>query len=144
MTDIALNTAAQRELYGAPLGELCHEVMVALGMTQGRLAEVLGISAPMLSQLMSGRRVKIGNPAAVHRLQALLELAPQAQALGAPELAARVEAVRGEAPTLTTTRVAETLTGQLRAVADPAQLRAAAAAVPGTALGALLEQAADG
>ena len=44
----------QRELYGAPLGEVGADVMKALGLTQGRLAEALGLSAPMLSQLMTG------------------------------------------------------------------------------------------
>lgn len=48
-----------------------------LGLNQARLAAVLGLSAPMLSQLMSGQRAKIGNPAVVQRVQALQDLAYQ-------------------------------------------------------------------
>jgi hypothetical protein len=65
----------QRGWYGEPLGELFRGVMGDLGLNQARLAAVLGLSAPMLSQLMSGRRAKIGNPAVVQRLQGLRELA---------------------------------------------------------------------
>jgi transcriptional regulator with XRE-family HTH domain len=70
------NRAEQERLYGAPLGDLVRELGTVFGLPQGRLAGVLGISAPMLSQLASGHRVKLGNPAAVLRLQRLLELAP--------------------------------------------------------------------
>ena len=44
----------QALLYGEPLGELARRLMAALDLTRGKLAEVLGLSAPMLSQLMSG------------------------------------------------------------------------------------------
>ncbi len=91
----------QRALYGLPLGELCAQVMVGLGLTQGRLAEALGLSAPMLSQLMTGQRVKIGNPAVVHRLQLLLELVQDAADLSLQEVAERISAVREEQATLT-------------------------------------------
>lgn len=74
-------TARARELqrgwYGEPLGDLFRRLMAELGLNQSRLAGVLGLSAPMLSQLMSGQRAKIGNPAVVQRLQALQELACQ-------------------------------------------------------------------
>jgi predicted transcriptional regulator len=65
----------QRQWYGEPLGELFRRLIADLGLNQARLAGVLGLSAPMLSQLMSGQRAKIGNPAVVQRLQALQELA---------------------------------------------------------------------
>jgi transcriptional regulator with XRE-family HTH domain len=65
----------QRQWYGEPLGELFRRLIGDLGLNQSRLAGVLGLSAPMLSQLMSGQRAKIGNPAVVQRLQALQELA---------------------------------------------------------------------
>jgi predicted transcriptional regulator len=72
-------TARARELqsqwYGEPLGTLFRRLIDDLGLNQARLATVLGLSAPMLSQLMSGQRAKIGNPAVVQRVQALQELA---------------------------------------------------------------------
>ncbi len=71
----------QRELYGRPLGELVHQLTADLRITQGRLAGVLGVSAPMLSQLASGQRVKFGNPAVVGRLQGLIDLAARAGSL---------------------------------------------------------------
>ena len=94
----------QRELYGAPLGEVGADVMKALGLTQGqRLAQALGLSAPMLSQLMSGQRVKIGNPAVVHRLQSLVTLAQGASGLSSTEVAERLTRIRSEQATLTGT-----------------------------------------
>lgn len=91
----------QKALYGAPLAELGADVMRRLGLNQGRLAEALGLSAPMLSQLMSGQRVKIGNPAVVHRLQMLLDLSRSASTLSADEIRLRLAAVREEQLTLT-------------------------------------------
>ncbi|MDF4251730.1 MULTISPECIES: helix-turn-helix transcriptional regulator [unclassified Streptomyces] len=74
-------TAKARELqsqwYGEPLGTLFRRLIEDLGLNQARLATVLGLSAPMLSQLMSGQRAKIGNPAVVQRVQALQELAAE-------------------------------------------------------------------
>ncbi|WP_328318514.1 helix-turn-helix domain-containing protein [Streptomyces sp. NBC_00388] len=64
----------QRSWYGEPLGALFRRLIDDLGLNQARLAAVLGLSAPMLSQLMSGQRAKIGNPAVVQRVQALQEL----------------------------------------------------------------------
>jgi transcriptional regulator with XRE-family HTH domain len=68
------NRAEQERLYGAPLGDLLAEVAQTLDVTQARLARLLGLSAPMLSQLASGHRVKIGNPGAVARLHRLITL----------------------------------------------------------------------
>ncbi|WP_019548132.1 helix-turn-helix domain-containing protein [Streptomyces sulphureus] len=74
-------TAKARELqsqwYGEPLGTLFRRLIDDLGLNQARLATVLGLSAPMLSQLMSGQRAKIGNPAVVQRVQALQGLAAE-------------------------------------------------------------------
>ncbi|WEH40742.1 helix-turn-helix domain-containing protein [Streptomyces sp. NBC_01218] len=67
----------QRSWYGEPLGALFRRLIDDLGLNQARLAAALGLSAPMLSQLMSGQRAKIGNPAVVQRVQALQELAVQ-------------------------------------------------------------------
>jgi transcriptional regulator with XRE-family HTH domain len=75
MDQTAHNLQQQMELYGEPLGELVRRVLGPLGLTQSALAQVIGLSAPMLSQLMSAQRVKIGNPAVLSRLRDLDELA---------------------------------------------------------------------
>lgn len=89
----------QRGWYGEPLGDLFRRLIADLGLNQARLAGVLGLSAPMLSQLMSGQRAKIGNPAVVQRLQALQELAAQVAdgRTGAMEAADRMEEIRESA-----------------------------------------------
>lgn len=69
------NRAQQQDLYGAPLGDYVKDAAETLGLTQARVAEVLGLSAPMLSQLVNAQRVKIGNPAVVQRLRDLSDLA---------------------------------------------------------------------
>lgn len=135
----------QRTLYGAPLADLAAEATGALGLTQGKLAEVLGLSAPMLSQLLSGQRVKIGNPAVVHRLQAVLALARQASGLPADAVVARLAEIRAEQPTLTGDPVSEA-TAAARAlgrVLSADELVAAAGQVTSPTLAALLRQAAD-
>lgn len=139
----------QRELYGAPLGEVGADVMKALGLTQGRLAEALGLSAPMLSQLMSGQRVKIGNPAVVHRLQSLVTLAQGASALSSTEVAERLTRIRSEQATLTGTAGAadadhDAAVRVLTASASPAELTAAADATTAPVLAGLLRAAARG
>lgn len=148
--DITANLAQQRELYGEPLRDLADRVMGALGLTQGRLAQTLGLSAPMLSQLLSGRRTKIGNPAVVQRLYALLELVDEAPGLTAQELAARIEAVHEVQGTYATTRTTsdseEAALAGLREAADPADLRGAAdlLAAHHPRLSSLLRKAAEG
>lgn len=92
---IERNRVQQAELYGEPLGDLVRRTAAVLHLTQARVAEIVGISAPMLSQLMSGQRVKIGNPAVVQRLQALRGVALEADGLPADEVARRVAAVQG-------------------------------------------------
>lgn len=92
----AANRDRQRELYGAPLGDRVRRVTGALGITQGRLARALGLSPAMLSQLVSGRRVKIGDPAVLARLLLLDERCPAGSpALGSEGLQALLEEVRG-------------------------------------------------
>ncbi|MFI1969957.1 DNA-binding protein [Streptomyces cinnamoneus] len=86
----------QRSWYGEPLGALFRRLIDDLGLNQARLASVLGLSAPMLSQLMSGQRAKIGNPAVVQRVQALQELSSQVAdgTVSAAEAAERMEEVK--------------------------------------------------
>ncbi|MDO5495795.1 MAG: helix-turn-helix domain-containing protein [bacterium] len=136
MSDLDQNINEQRSLYGEPLGAIAHGVMEALGLTQSRLAAVLGLSAPMLSQLMSGRRVKIGNPAVLARLEELTGLAAEVRSgrvpeSAVPDLLANVQAATGH---LTRTgnsqtedgAIAEALHRLLRAVASGQDLRDAA------------------
>ena len=60
---------------------------------------MLGLSAPMLSQLMSGQRAKIGNPAVVQRVQALQELAGQVAdgSVSAAEATERMDEIKKSA-----------------------------------------------
>lgn len=135
----------QRTLYGAPLSDLVAEVTAALGLTQGRLAEVLGLSAPMLSQLLSGQRVKIGNPAVVHRLQSVLTLSGQAERFSPTEVAERLAEIRTEQATLTGGHDTD-LVAAARALARLAgseELRTAGGQVTSPALAAALHRAAD-
>ncbi|MCZ1008778.1 helix-turn-helix domain-containing protein [Streptomyces lydicus] len=86
----------QRSWYGEPLGALFRRLIDDLGLNQARLAAVLGLSAPMLSQLMSGQRAKIGNPAVVQRVQALQDLAGQVAdgSVSAAEATDRMEEIK--------------------------------------------------
>lgn len=73
--DTDARRASQAALYGEPLAAIIESIGSSLGLTQGRIAQVLGLSAPMLSHLVSARRVKIGNPMAHTRLLQLRALA---------------------------------------------------------------------
>jgi len=86
----------QRNWYGEPLGALFRKLIEDLGLNQARLAGVLGLSAPMLSQLMSGQRAKIGNPAVVQRVQLLQDLAGQVAdgSVSAAEATERMEEIK--------------------------------------------------
>ncbi|MEU6893156.1 DNA-binding protein [Streptomyces sp. NPDC046557] len=86
----------QRSWYGEPLGALFRRLIDDLGLNQARLAAVLGLSAPMLSQLMSGQRAKIGNPAVVQRVQALQDLAGQVAdgSVSAAEATGRMDEIK--------------------------------------------------
>jgi transcriptional regulator with XRE-family HTH domain len=138
-------TARARELqrgwYGEPLGELFQRLIEGLGLNQARLAAVLGLSAPMLSQLKSGQRAKIGNPAVVQRLQALQDLAWEVAdgRTGAAEAGARMEEIRESAgssvlnPTTHSTgveiaprQVVRGVQDLLRSLAGPADIERAA------------------
>ncbi len=96
------NIGLQREWYGEPLGDRVRRLVVAFDVSQAGLAEVLGISPPMLSQLMSGRRAKIGNPAVLARMMMLERrvLTPDV-ASGDPAAVRRaLEEVRDSRPTV--------------------------------------------
>ena len=110
MDQTAHNLQQQIELYGETLGEVVRRVAPPLGLTQSALAQVIGLSAPMLSQLMSAQRVKIGNPAVMSRLRAVSELADLAIAneLGPndiPDSLDRIRASTGAYTDATNTRL---------------------------------------
>jgi transcriptional regulator with XRE-family HTH domain len=96
------NRELQRRFYGEPLGDRLRRLLGALDVSQVVLAEALGVSSPMLSQLMSGRRAKIGSPAVLGRL-VLLERRVVAGGAGRGEAAvarllAEVRAAQPPAP----------------------------------------------
>ncbi|MGH3865163.1 MAG: helix-turn-helix domain-containing protein [Pseudonocardiaceae bacterium] len=136
---VARNVALQREWYGEPLGDRVRRLVVAFAVSQAQLAEVLGLSAPMLSQLMSGRRAKIGNPAVLARMVMLERrvLTPEVASGDPAAIRTALEQVRDSRPTVSRPTVSgetlpveahsdEVLVSALRALAPGAELAAAA------------------
>lgn len=159
------NQERQRELYGAPLGERVRRLTGTLGISQARLARTLGMSPAMLSQLVSARRVKIGDPAVLARM---LMLDQRCHGLHTPADRGAVDALlaeiaearwhwngqrggsRGSRQRTVGHRVQRavpdgTAAAVLRGVSDPARLAAAAAALGPTfpELAEVLRQAAS-
>lgn len=99
---IRRNVAQQREWYGEPLGDRVRRLVVAFDVSQGQLADVLGISRPMLSQLMSGRRAKIGNPVVLARMMMLEHrvLTPDVASGDPTAIRLALEEVRRSRPTV--------------------------------------------
>lgn len=110
------NIAQQIKLYGQPLSERFGNVVAAYNITQRRLAEVLGLSAPMLSQLNSGRRIKIGNPAVYERL-VMLE-----HGVGAEDREAVLRRVAAAQPVLSTTQIRSGMNAETDAVSGLASV----------------------
>jgi transcriptional regulator with XRE-family HTH domain len=126
---VRANRVRQCELYGAPLGDRVRSLTARLGVSQARLARVLGISPAMLSQLVSGRRVKIGDPAVLARLRAL-DRGRAAQVTSRNPRA--VEKLLGDIARMQWHWAAPappTAAEVLRGVAEPRRLAAAAAAL---------------
>jgi transcriptional regulator with XRE-family HTH domain len=135
----ARNRARQRELYGEPLGDRIRRLQAALGVSQARLADGLGLSTAMLSQLVSARRVKIGDPAVLARLLLLdrhVRQRPTADSVPVHELLAQLRQTRPHLG-LPGPAAADPVEA-LRVVAAPAQL-AAAASVLGPRFPAIAE-----
>ncbi|MEV4005487.1 helix-turn-helix domain-containing protein [Actinomadura sp. NPDC049753] len=148
---IARNRALQTEWYGEPLGDRVRPLLGRLGMSQSGLAGVLGLSAPMLSQLMSGQRAKISNPAVLHRLMAVEDLvaAPGFDALTAAGVQARLEEIKAESAA-TTSGMRGAVSGRVPAGPAPSSLERAAereggrgAAEPARLVQALLREVAS-
>ncbi|GAA2079288.1 helix-turn-helix domain-containing protein [Actinomadura alba] len=135
------NRRLQAEWYGEPLGDRFRWLLERLGISQANLAQVVGLSPPMLSQLMSGRRAKISNPVVLNRLLAVEELArdPDFGTLTRDAIGERLSRIHAESATtssgmrMTTPPVrtaaeepARALQSLLRAVASAAEIEAAA------------------
>jgi transcriptional regulator with XRE-family HTH domain len=92
----ARNRALQVQWYGESLGERFRRLLTRLDLSQAQLAEILGLSPPMLSQLMSGHRAKLSNPAVLSRLLLVEGLVadPSFDTLGAAERQARLQEIR--------------------------------------------------
>lgn len=97
------NRALQTEWYGEPLGERFRRLLSRLTLSQAQLADVLGLSAPMVSQLMTGARAKISNPAVLARLAVLDELAADPGFLARPPQERSAELARLAAEPLSAT-----------------------------------------
>jgi transcriptional regulator with XRE-family HTH domain len=131
---VTRNVALQREWYGEPLGDRVRRLVVAFAVSQAQLAEVLGLSPPMLSQLMSGRRAKIGNPAVLARMVMLERrvLTPEVASGDQAAIRAALREVRDSRPTVSCDTLPveehsdEVLVPGLRRLAAPAELAAAA------------------
>ena len=105
----------QRALYGSTLADRFSEVMEHYALTQRELAGILGLSAPMLSQLIHAQRIKIGNPAVYERLVMLETRTSE------PDRAKILDEVRASHPILSSQQTATTL--PLYQLATPEQLR---------------------
>jgi transcriptional regulator with XRE-family HTH domain len=139
----ARNRALQTEYYGEPLGDRFRRLLDSFGFSQLQLADLLGLSPSMLSQLMSAHRAKISNPVVLSRLLAAEMLARRADwpALPPAERATLLGQVRLDRATITGTGstepqpttdraepdLARSVQALLRAVASATEIEAAAA-----------------
>lgn len=126
--------AQQRELYGEPVGDLVRRACAALTLSQQQLARTLGLSPAMLSQLVTGHRIKMGNPLTLARLQAVLSLADEAPGLTRRSLEARLQEIARSHGNLSTS--------QPRAVSGPEGAEVVRRVLHAVASGHELEQAA--
>lgn len=74
---LGTNRAEQVRLYGSTIADVVADLTAALNVSQNRLAQILGMSAPMLSQLATGHRVKVGNPVVLQRIVRLQSVLPE-------------------------------------------------------------------
>ena len=136
------NRELQRDLYGEPLADIAARITSAFELTQAKLAELVGVSAPMMSQLLSAQRVKIGNPATLGRLKALNDLTEAAPHLTRAELELRLTQIREAPGTLTATTPSVDLLGALARAAAPDELERLASLTTSPRLAELLRRAA--
>jgi transcriptional regulator with XRE-family HTH domain len=117
-------SAQQLAMYGESWADRFGRLLAAFNISQSRLASVIGLSAPMMSQLITGQRVKISNPAVYGRIVRLEELlATPAVRMGDREQLAQLLAeVAASQPALTTLSSAAARESNVRGTptADPA------------------------
>jgi transcriptional regulator with XRE-family HTH domain len=138
----------QVAIYGAPLAARFGQLTATYRIPQARLAQVIGLSAPMLSQLASGQRVKISNPSVYARLLRLEELAqsPAVRSGDPAQLHAALEEVAASHPQLTTGHIGTgraAAVEQLARIGSAAELARAADVVHTPELAALLHESAE-
>lgn len=136
------DSSRQVELYGEPWSVRLTRLLQAYRLSQAKLGAAIGLSAPMVSQLMSGQRVKISNPAVFGRIVRLEEQ------LSAPGIVAGdPAAIAGVLAEIATARPLTTLgmpTADLSGLATADQFRdvaAAARAVGADRLAEVLDRA---
>lgn len=113
--------ADQEAIYGTTLATRFGSVIQIYKLSQRALADVLGLSAPMLSQLINGQRTKIGNPAVYERLVMLESRAHEA------DRSRTLEEVRRSNPVLTgQLSTSQATSTSITTLATPEQLRAVA------------------
>jgi transcriptional regulator with XRE-family HTH domain len=74
---LGANRTEQVRLYGSTIADVVADLTAALNVSQNRLAQIIGISAPMLSQLATGHRVKVGNPVVLQKIMRLQSRLPE-------------------------------------------------------------------
>ncbi len=99
-----IGASAQRDLYGATWQERFSAIRRGYGLSQHALAATIGLSAPMVSQLSSGQRTKIANPAVLARVTLLEDRLADAAVRAGDEaaIAAVLAEAVGSHPVLTT------------------------------------------
>jgi hypothetical protein len=138
----SLAGSRQVEIYGESWSDRLSRLLRGYRISQARLAAVIGLSAPMISQLMTGHRVKISNPAVYGRIVGLEEfLADDRVQAGDPTRIGEILAdVAISHPVLTTRNLPAGATAHSAPVdpgidpAAPAIEALAAAAEPGVLL----------
>lgn len=96
--------AQQLAIYGESWADRFGRLLAGFGVSQSRLAAVIGLSAPMMSQLITGQRVKISNPAVYGRIVRLEEMlsTPAVRQGDRDQVAQMMAEVAASQPSLTT------------------------------------------
>ncbi|MDT0202448.1 threonine dehydratase [Nocardioides sp. AE5] len=75
--ELAHRRSQQAEMYGDSIDVLAQKAHQLMGVALPDLAEVVGLSLPMMTKLVNGERVRIGNTIAMGRIVQLQEFADQ-------------------------------------------------------------------
>jgi len=128
-------TMQQVDIYGETWADRLGRLLRAYNLSQAKLASVIGLSAPMLSQLISGQRVKISNPAVYGRIVQLEEQlsAPSMHASDPVQRARVLAEITASNPSLTTRSGDSSLQTTVSAPAPTPDARPAVPAMPGSA-----------